>query len=632
MNKHSELVTKSLSSQCVETIGIIMPVFSTEHLGKALAGVLSQSLDRWVLAIQPMSATVDAELKQWNRPEFRDRRVSVSQLCTTDEPDKYLHYAEALRRLTEVHKGLSTILIVDDCDILESHAVGAFCEAFRTMPWASAICARRQFISGDGATVEIPEWIETSGRGYSRGATIDLLNYSSPIALRISALNDCVGWDSSLPCNFVICDMLSQLEEHGEIEFLTETLLKYRLGCYSHREQPSSSRDLKIVATKMLERRGLSLTVSGQSPLLRFDARPLPKNSISDIDFVVPHYESNEIEISHLGSRVTSKNALQFQVLSEGFRQMVDDRASSATRIEFEFSTTGPVTGRFELAVTDENDKLRGQYRRDLHNEHLGHERVSLDLLPKPGSASWLSLLFLPYNDSQHRPVIPFIATDTTQQPVFFCRIFERAPGACRVQLDRCIQSLVSCGISAEQVCVVDDVGSAARNRNRGVERTNRNLVCFVDDDVVCHDPGTFERLLEAMYEEQWDIVGPKLLQPSGTIFCAKPSLTNHLTPLVHYGEEDSEALSVRTQVSWLPTTLLLTRRSVLTSIGGFDEAFPGSQMEDTDWALRATTRGFSNGYVGDVAVLHENYQRCAYHYENLHLFRKKWQRRWPRR
>jgi len=72
------------------------------------------------------------------------------------------------------------------------------------------------------------------------------------------------------------------------------------------------------------------------------------------------------------------------------------------------------------------------------------------------------------------------------------------------------------------------------------------------------------------------------------------------------------------------PSTFLLMRREICRSVGGLDENYVGSQHEDVDFCLKATSHGFKLTYVGNVSVLHYNCARNNSHSANFKYFQRR--------
>jgi GT2 family glycosyltransferase len=179
--------------------------------------------------------------------------------------------------------------------------------------------------------------------------------------------------------------------------------------------------------------------------------------------------------------------------------------------------------------------------------------------------------------------------------------------------------------VPEDAIHVVEERRSSAVNRNDGYRRTRRPFVCFLDDDIELVGDPTAE-LLEVMTATGADLASPKILDPQGRIFCADPYFDFESKPVPRgLGEPDRGQYDYVAEAPWLPSTMLMIRREVFAAVGGFDESYPGSQMEDVDFCLKARRRGFKCCYVGSARIVHFNQQRNDYFDENFKLFCRKW-------
>jgi GT2 family glycosyltransferase len=205
-------------------------------------------------------------------------------------------------------------------------------------------------------------------------------------------------------------------------------------------------------------------------------------------------------------------------------------------------------------------------------------------------------------------------------------RFFSRQKGHSKKVLERCLLSLRKAGIREETIHIINQKQSSAANRNSGFCRTRKPLVCFLDDDIEITSGDTFTRLLEAMTSTGADIIGPRLVTPAGKIFCADPFFNEGLRPVPRgIGEDDDGRYQYTSEVPWLPSTLFIVKREVLTAVNGFDEGYAGSQMEDVDFCLKARQRDFKCVYAGNVEVIHYNNQRNDRFAENFERFLRRW-------
>lgn len=136
-----------------------------------------------------------------------------------------------------------------------------------------------------------------------------------------------------------------------------------------------------------------------------------------------------------------------------------------------------------------------------------------------------------------------------------------------------------------------------AAQRNHGWRSAAAPLVAFTDDD--CRPaPDWLERMLAAGEGAGIFLQGRTLPDPD----------ERHLL----HGR--ARSMQVVELSDWLPTCNIAYPRSVLESVGGFDERFAHAWGEDTDLGLRALEGGASVRYVEDAVVWHAVHARtlCA--------------------
>ena len=236
-----------------------------------------------------------------------------------------------------------------------------------------------------------------------------------------------------------------------------------------------------------------------------------------------------------------------------------------------------------------------------------------------------------------------------------------------RDDLQACLQSLAAVSLPLE-VVVVDNAssdGSAdaarakapqamvidagenlgfARASNRGWRASLAPYVLFLNPDALV-TPGAVEAL-QAVLENRPDvgIVGPRTRNTDGT---PQVSFGPDLTPLREWRQgrlvrrvraRDPRALrwledatSREIEPAWVSGSCLLTRRTLLETLGGFDEAF-FLYEEDVDLCLRARQAGARVVFTPEAWVIHRLGRsmeqagaraRIEYDRSHLHFYRK---------
>jgi len=166
------------------------------------------------------------------------------------------------------------------------------------------------------------------------------------------------------------------------------------------------------------------------------------------------------------------------------------------------------------------------------------------------------------------------------------------------------------------------NLGFAAAN-NRGIERAAGRYVCFLNPDTRVLD-GALEGLLQHCYgHRKVGAVGPKiwaddertlLLPPadSPTLSFVLAQLVGRAIPVLgrwHALRWRDRALAfwrsrAALSVPMLSGACVLTPRSVVERVGGFDERY-FLYYEDADWCRRVRRAGYGLAYVPEAEIVH---------------------------
>lgn len=609
------------------TVSIEIPVVSGAWLIPTIESVLAQSSRAWRLHLlwdggDELSRSILQKLEKHPRARvFYTERMGI---------------ASARQYISERSEG-DWILPLDHDDILHKDCVRRFLEVAKDRPWAGIVRARRAFVDDEGVVHQAPDWFPFERRKYFRGMTRDLYNHAQPMIIRRSAFLQTAGWDG-FPEYLGAgedCDMFAKIEEVGEIELLDEILYFYRL--HDNRTsnklggEPVALDMWRRIADKALARRQIPLVRVNETQPFEFrDTRTLAEG-ISEIDFVVPFWESDESELMYPWRRPTEKG-VDAVTLRRGdtFKQSLAPEHSRISRLEI-FCTAGePIHGTLQAALRRGAETLAtGTAVFSGTQPHFENASISLGDLVETGENIDLVFAWLPAIGHEAPLLLhTSLAAGPGVPPPALMRLFQPDPGAGRRSLERCLASLRRIGVADDQIHVVEKRQSSAMNRNDGFNMTTRSYVCYVDDDVEVVDADSFRTMLDAMYDLDADLVGPKLLDADGKIFCAAPYFEDKMPRPRGIGEDDTGQYDFDRIVSWLPSTCLLIRRSVGLAAGPWDVNYTGSQMEDIDYVLKARSRGFRCAYVGRAAVLHHNLQRNYRMSENLPYFHARWRGR----
>lgn len=140
-----------------------------------------------------------------------------------------------------------------------------------------------------------------------------------------------------------------------------------------------------------------------------------------------------------------------------------------------------------------------------------------------------------------------------------------------------------------------------------------------LNSDTIVH-PGALRRLLDfAHANEHYGIIGPKLLNPDGTLQMSCRRFPNPVAALFRntpigklfpnnrftraYLMEDLDH-SKQCEVDWVSGAAFLVRKEVIDKVGVFDEAY-FMFCEDVDWCWRTWKAGFKVVYYPDAVITH---------------------------
>lgn len=195
--------------------------------------------------------------------------------------------------------------------------------------------------------------------------------------------------------------------------------------------------------------------------------------------------------------------------------------------------------------------------------------------------------------------------------------LLARALGSLARQSRRCCRVLVvdngstdssretAAAGGADILPLPSNVGFAAAV-NRGVEAATTPWVWILNNDVELH-PDCLERLLGAALASLADFAAPRVRQ------LANPSRLDATYDLLARsgcswragsGAPDGPLFHEPRPIRFAPMTAVLVRRSLFEKTGPLDECF-GSYLEDVDFFLRASLRGFQGVYAPSAIAYH---------------------------
>ncbi len=179
--------------------------------------------------------------------------------------------------------------------------------------------------------------------------------------------------------------------------------------------------------------------------------------------------------------------------------------------------------------------------------------------------------------------------------------------------------------------------GGFAAGNNLGIKEAEGKYIMIINPDIAVV-PNALERMVEFMEKNNSiGIIGPKLINPDGSIQYSCRRFPNFFTPiyrriflgrlffaknnLVNYLMIDFDHES-NISVDWLFGACLLIRKSALEEIGFFDERF-FMYFEDLDLCRRFWKNGFKVFYFAEVEMVHYHQRLSAEKSGILAIFSK---------
>lgn len=167
----------------------------------------------------------------------------------------------------------------------------------------------------------------------------------------------------------------------------------------------------------------------------------------------------------------------------------------------------------------------------------------------------------------------------------------------------------------------------APRARNQGLALARGRWIVVMDNDARV-SPGWLRRLLHhAQVDAKSGCVGPvsdRAAHGQQVPFDGATDAASLATYSARWGEANDR--KGRPQ-NILTSFLLLFRRELVDTIGGFDERFSPWGFEDDDFTLRAALAGFRNRVALDVFVRHETYDDATKSARHNELLARNWSR-----
>lgn len=187
-----------------------------------------------------------------------------------------------------------------------------------------------------------------------------------------------------------------------------------------------------------------------------------------------------------------------------------------------------------------------------------------------------------------------------------------------------------------------------AKAVNQGITASGFEFLFIVNPDTVAEE-GTLDKLVEFMRAHpEAGIVGPKLLNPDGTVQLSCRTFYTLRTIALRrtfLGKVFRNSASVRRhlmldwdhnsteEVDWVLGAALMVRRAAISEVGPMDERF-FLYFEDVDWCYRMKAAGWRTYYLPDTRLVHHYRRQSAdarfgrakrAHLESWLRFSEKW-------
>ena len=191
--------------------------------------------------------------------------------------------------------------------------------------------------------------------------------------------------------------------------------------------------------------------------------------------------------------------------------------------------------------------------------------------------------------------------------------VVDNAPG------DGSAEALAASFPAARHIANAENVGYA-RAVNQGIAATTGRYVLVMNPDCVVRPGAVAELAAHLDRHPRCAVVGPRILNPDGTLEYSARAFPDHLTFLFNryslltrwfpgnpwsrrYLMTDWDHASVR-DVDWLSGACMLVRREAIERVGAMDETF-FMFNEDVDWCRRMKLGGWTVTYVPAATVVH---------------------------
>lgn len=214
------------------------------------------------------------------------------------------------------------------------------------------------------------------------------------------------------------------------------------------------------------------------------------------------------------------------------------------------------------------------------------------------------------------------VVIPTRDQPQHLRRCLESlssTPGTCPLEIvlvdngtrdAEALRILEAAARHGAQVLRRDEPFNFSRLVNAGVQASNGDLVCLLNNDIQAISPGWVDRLAALAMRPEVGAVGALLTYPDGSIqhagiLCGLGGAAANL----HSGEPAGTAgqqgrARCRQQFMAVTAACMMLRRSLFLDVGGFDIGYPVA-FNDVDFCLRLRQTGRRIVWTPDVVLRH---------------------------
>jgi hypothetical protein len=159
-------------------------------------------------------------------------------------------------------------------------------------------------------------------------------------------------------------------------------------------------------------------------------------------------------------------------------------------------------------------------------------------------------------------------------------------------------------GVAVDAIHVVTQDRDISKSISDVLKHSDQKYICIVRGEPPKDCQQTIQELVRELETHDADLIGPKAVDFQRRLLIADPYFDSELMPATAAKlQYDEGRFDYVMAAPWLPAVMLVIRRHVLRSIGGFDPDLAGN-LQDADFCLRARSRGFRCCYAGNVTAV----------------------------